>query len=172
VRLETFKKIISSLNEADVRYLVAGGLAVVAHGYGRLTVDIDLVIELAPENIRRTFDALGRLGYRPRVPITAEQFADERQRESWIRDKGMMVLSMFSDNYVRTPVDLFVYKPFDFDEAYNDALEETLDDEVTCRFVDLDTLIAMKEQAGRDKDLDDVRHLRMIQDDQEPLGNS
>ena len=31
---------------------------------------------------------------------------------------------------------------------------------------DLETLIAMKNEAGRDKDLDDIKHLRMIQDGQ------
>ena len=166
MRLNTFKKILAALNEADVRYLVAGGLAVVAHGYGRLTFDMDLMIELTPENIKRTFDALGQLGYRPRVPITADQFADEKLRERWIRDKGMMVLNLFSDSFVRTPVDLFVRIPFDFQKAYNSALLEMLDD-VICRFVDIDTLIAMKEQAGRESDLDDVRHLRMLKNEEE-----
>ena len=31
--------IIRALNEAHVRYLIAGGLAVVAHGYVRFTAD-------------------------------------------------------------------------------------------------------------------------------------
>jgi len=39
-------------NEAGVRFLVAGGLAVNAHGYVRFTKDADLVIDLTAENIR------------------------------------------------------------------------------------------------------------------------
>ena len=30
--------------------------------------------------------ALATLGYRPTVPVTAEQFADAAQRERWIRE--------------------------------------------------------------------------------------
>ena len=37
-----------------MRYLVAGGLAVNAHGFLRFTKDVDLVIELVPDNIVRT----------------------------------------------------------------------------------------------------------------------
>ena len=55
------------LERADVRYLVAGGLAVVAHGYPRLTVDLDLVLALDPANTKRAFDALQSLGYYPTV---------------------------------------------------------------------------------------------------------
>ena len=54
-----------------------GGLAVNAHGVVRLTHDVDLVIQLVPESIRRAFDALLSIGYRPSVPVTAEQFSDE-----------------------------------------------------------------------------------------------
>ena len=35
--------IIRALNAASARYLVAGGLAVVAHGYVRFTADVDLI---------------------------------------------------------------------------------------------------------------------------------
>lgn len=40
-----------ALSSAGVRFLVAGGLAVNAHGYMRITRDVDLVIQLAPDNI-------------------------------------------------------------------------------------------------------------------------
>ncbi|MBN1425331.1 hypothetical protein JXA88_12325 [Candidatus Fermentibacteria bacterium] len=165
MRLASFERIIASLNEADVRALVAGGLAVVAHGYGRLTVDVDLVIQLTPSNVIRAFQALACLGYQPRVPITPGQFADPTQRVAWIRDKGMMVLNLFSDLHRHTTIDVFAEEPFDFDEAYGKALVQTLEGGTVCRFVDLTTLIRMKEQAGRSRDLDDVRHLRMLQED-------
>jgi len=165
MKLESLRKIAAALNDADVRVLVAGGLAVVAHGYGRLTVDVDLVIQLAPSNIIRAFEALAGLGYRPRVPITAEQFADPVRRAGWIHDKGMMVLNFFSDQHVHTPIDVFVQEPFDFDQEYGRALVETLEGGIVCRFVSLSTLIEMKELAGRERDLDDIRYLSMLQDE-------
>jgi len=41
------------LNEAGARYLLIGGFAVVAHGGGRFTKDIDLLVDDSPENILR-----------------------------------------------------------------------------------------------------------------------
>jgi len=41
-----FKEFIQSLNDNQVRYLVAGGYAVVIHGYPRYTKDLDIWIEL------------------------------------------------------------------------------------------------------------------------------
>jgi hypothetical protein len=76
VKLASFEAIVRALSEAGVRYLVAGGLAVNAHGYLRFTKDADFVIELIPDNIKRVFAALETLGYRPLAPVTAEQFAD------------------------------------------------------------------------------------------------
>lgn len=35
-------EVLRTLNEHEVRYLVVGGLAVVAHGYVRFTKDLDL----------------------------------------------------------------------------------------------------------------------------------
>ncbi|HVB49688.1 MAG TPA: hypothetical protein VNF69_15000 [Burkholderiales bacterium] len=72
---DAFEAIAAALHEAGVRYLVARGLAVNAHGYVRLTYDVDLVVQLEPENIMSAFAALAGLGYRPTVRVTAEQFA-------------------------------------------------------------------------------------------------
>lgn len=104
MRLASFQALAIARKNANVRYLIAGGLAVGAHGYLRFTKDVDMVIQLLPENIERTFAALASLGYRPAVPITQEQFADGPLRESWIRDKGMQVLQFWSDTHRETAV--------------------------------------------------------------------
>ena len=114
MKLASLEAIIKALNDGNVRYLVAGGLAVSAHGYIRATQDVDLVLALEPDNILRAFGALAKQGYRPLVPITAEQFADADLRRRWIRDKGMRVLNFFSDRHRETNVDVFVVEPFDF----------------------------------------------------------
>jgi hypothetical protein len=46
------------LERAGVRYLVVGGVAVVLHGYLRTTLDLDLVIQLEPDNLDRALTAL------------------------------------------------------------------------------------------------------------------
>ena len=61
MKLAAFEAIAAALRDARVRYLVAGGLAVNAHGYVRLTYDVDLVIQLEADNIRTAFAALAGL---------------------------------------------------------------------------------------------------------------
>ena len=66
MKLATFDAIVAALDGSGVRYLVAGGLAVNAHGYLRMTNDVDLVVQLERANIKLAFDALASIGYRPR----------------------------------------------------------------------------------------------------------
>lgn len=169
MKLASVAMILRALNEAGVRALIVGGLAVNAHGYLRFTNDADFAVELAPENIHRTFDALAGLGYQPRVPITAAQFADPATRAGWIRDKGMKVLQFASDAHRETPIDVFVIEPFDFEEEYRRALTGTVEipaqTSVLARYVAIPTLISMKQAVGRPQDLDDIHHLRLIQEE-------
>jgi len=165
VKLTSLEAISSALCKADVRYLIVGGLAVAAHGYGRVTFDLDLVLQMRPENVRRAITALETLGYRPTVPVPARQFADPVIRESWIRDKNMVVFQLHSDRHPETRIDLFVAEPFDFDHEYGMALVGTISPGLQARFVRLETLIRMKEATGREKDREDVRQLRLLQKD-------
>lgn len=166
MKLGSFEAIVRALNSAGVRYLVAGGLAVNAHGYLRFTKDADLVIQLIPDNVTRAFAALGALGYTPMAPVTAEQFADPATREGWIRDKNMQVLQLWSDRHSETSIDIFVHEPFPFEEEYAKALIKPLYGTIEVRFVSIPTLIAMKEAAGREQDRIDIEHLRMRLEDE------
>lgn len=162
MNVATFEAIARALEQAGVRYLVAGGVAVAAHGYPRLTVDVDLVVALARENVLAAFSALQGLGYRAAVPVTAEQFADGEQRERLRKEKGMEVLNLYSDLHRETSVDIFVSEPFDFDVEYSAATPQEIGPGLRVRFVTIPTLIDMKTRVGRPRDLDDAEHLRMI----------
>ncbi len=165
MKLASFEAVTGALHDAGVRYLIAGGLAVNAHGYQRLTVDIDLVIQLEPENILNAFRALATLGYTPTVPVIAEAFSIETQRQQWITEKGMKVLNFYSNQHPLTSVDVFVTEPFDFDGEYESALTGEVAPGKSVHFVSIPTLIAMKIEAGRPRDLDDIQHLRWIMEE-------
>lgn len=50
---EDVARVCSALNDANVRYVLIGGFAVIVHGGGRFTKDVDLLIDDAPENVAR-----------------------------------------------------------------------------------------------------------------------
>lgn len=150
--------VLASLNRAAVRYLVVGGVAVVLHGHLRTTADLDLVIQLERENLRRAAAALKGLGYRPRAPVPVEAFADATQRESWVREKGLTVFSLWSPEHPALEIDLFVTEPFDFAAVYARALRVTLET-TEATVISLEDLQAMKARAGRPRDLEDLQAL-------------
>ena len=162
MKLASFIALVAALEDAGVRYLVAGGLAVNAHGYQRFTEDVDLVIQLRPDNIIAAFRALATKGYKPSVPITAEDFANAALREQWITTKGMTVLNFDSDSHALTSVDVFVTEPFEFDREYQAVNPGHLVSGLPVRFVSIPTLIKMKELVGRPRDADDIQHLKWI----------
>jgi Nucleotidyl transferase of unknown function (DUF2204) len=44
-------RICRALNDVGARYVLIGGFAVIAHGAGRFTKDIDVLVDDAPENV-------------------------------------------------------------------------------------------------------------------------
>ncbi len=162
MEVRSVEAIVRALNDAKVKYLIVGGLAVNAHGYERSTRDVDLVIGLEPDNIIRGLQSLQSIGYQMSIPVTPEQFADAGLRDTWRRDKGMVVLKLWSDHHRRTPVDVFVYEPFPFTEEHNAAVWHEIRPGLKAPIVRLDTLIALKREAGRAQDQADIEALDEI----------
>ncbi len=169
MKAASFHAIADALTQANVRFILVGGLAVIAQGYLRVTRDADIVIELVPESILEAFKALERIGYRPTVPITAEQFSDESLRRQWREDKHMRVLQFWSDAHPDTKLDVFIDHPFDFPAEWEAAKREPTGPNATeIRIASIPALIAMKEKAGRPQDRIDIDYLRKIQSDTQP----
>jgi len=158
----SFIRIIQVLNEAAVRYLVVGGIAVNAHGYVRLTVDVDLMIQLERENLLKGLRALETLGYRTVLPIRWEDLADPRQRQEWIEQKQMKALKLYSDAHRETSIDVFVDDPLGFDGAYNRVMRLAVADNLEAPICSYEDLVALKLQASRRKDLDDLEKLKQV----------
>lgn len=151
--------IIESLNRANVRYLVVGGLAVVAHGHLRYTADVDLVLSPDSADIGQAIQALEALGYAPRAPVPFADFANPDRRREWMATKGMVVFSLASPWHPATEVDLFVEPPFDFEAAFSRAARFDVAPGVEATFISREDLLAMKRRAGRPQDLEDIRQL-------------
>jgi hypothetical protein len=58
---QTLKRIAQRLQEIDVDYAIAGGMAMYTHGFRRYTEDVDVLV--TPEGLARIHDNLDGLGY-------------------------------------------------------------------------------------------------------------
>jgi hypothetical protein len=155
--------VLLALNAAGVRYLTVGGVAVVLHGRLRATKDLDLVIQLGDENLRRALAALTDAGYRPKIPVAMQEFADAAQRDAWRTERNMVVFQLRNPDVRLAHIDVFVYEPFDFDAVYAAAVHVPTNS-VVVPVVPLEQLLAMKRTAGRAQDLADIEALEMLRD--------
>ena len=154
--------VFEALNDMQVRYVVVGGLATVLHGYARLTADIDLIIDLEPQEVRKSIDALAKHGMIPRLPVDPYDFAKPDIRRHWIEDKNMRVFSMWKPDEPLLSVDLFVEHPIEFGLLWSRAEIADLGP-VSVRIAAIPDLIALKRLASRPQDLDDIEKLIEIQ---------
>ncbi len=171
MEVRSIEAIVRALNDAKVQYLIVGGLAVNAHGYERFTNDVDLVIGLEPNNIIAGLRALLKIDYHLAIPVTPEEFADVERRQEWRTEKGMVVLKLWSDKHRRTPIDVFIYEPFDFLVESAAARKEPILAGVEAPVIRYETLIQMKREAGRPQDLADIANLAEVQNLRQHRGN-
>lgn len=151
--------LFKALNKAEVQYIVVGGLATVLHGYARLTADIDLVINLQQDEAEKAIETISALGFRPRLPVDPMQFTDAVIRESWIKEKNMLVFSFFDPDNPLLVIDMFVREPFPFAEMFARTVNMDIGG-VSIPVCAIEDLIAMKTGTGRAKDKEDIKFLK------------
>lgn len=153
-----YGEVFKALNKAKVKYVVAGGTAVVLHGYRRFTDDLDLIVLLEEKNLGKLFDALEEIGYIPKVPVVKEQFIDKQEREKWKKEKGMIVFSFVERNPPFKLIDMFVDEPIRFEEVYKKRIQKKIEG-INISVISITHLKKLKEIAGRDIDLIDIVQL-------------
>lgn len=139
-----FESIFRELEDRGVKYLVIGGIAVNFHGYDRVTGDLDILV-----------------GWRPRLPVSLEAFADSKRRESWIREKGMKVFTLYNPKKEAEHVDVMTEDYLDFDKAYQNKKMVSARD-IRIPLASIPDLIKLKKIAGRERDKVDIMALRKI----------
>lgn len=153
-----YKNLLLALADSGVEYLVAGGFAVNFHNVNRATADLDLIIHLVEDNIIEFDKIMQKLGYQPRLPVTGQQFAKKGNREKWIQEKNLVVFSYINPNNPFELIDIFAEEPLPYTELYKNRLDVNAFG-ITIPVVGLNDLIKLKQQAGRTKDLFDVKML-------------
>jgi hypothetical protein len=76
--LEALADLAKALRHIDAPNMVIGGIAVIAHGVARQTVDIDATVLAARIDTSQILEALADCSIRPRIPNFLE-FAEKSQ---------------------------------------------------------------------------------------------
>ncbi len=148
------------LHERNVAHIIIGGVAVAAHGYPRPTMDLGVVPDPDRNNLTRLAAALGELHA---VPAEGDEFAPAELPMDASDVEDLAGGGNFRLDTDLGPVDVMQWVAgIDADNLYDEldasALSFTLDD-IPLRYCGLGHLRAMKEAAGRPRDLDDLEHL-------------
>lgn len=156
-----YEEVFRKLNQKGVRYAVTGGIALVLHGVVRLTADLDLIVELSPENLRRFLDALQELGFQPRVPVGWEEILNPQKRQLWIKEKNMVVMSFYHPQNWLYQIDFFIQEPIPFEEIEKEIKWIEAKD-LKIPVVSKELLKRLKKWAGRPQDLKDIEALEAL----------
>jgi predicted nucleotidyltransferase len=136
---------LGALLDAGVDFILVGGLAAVLHGAPVNTFDIDVVHARAPANIERLLQVLDALDAIFRTPPERRL----KPNASHLGSRGHL-------NLVTRYGPLDVLGTIGLDLGYEELLPHSMvieiGDGLRIRVLDLETLIAIKEELGGDKD--------------------
>lgn len=157
--------LLETLTDHAVEFLVVGGVAVVAHGHPRLTFDLDILPNPSADNMRKLAGAL--------TELKAVAF-DDRGRElplDLTYPEGLALGNYFLktdggalDLFNGSRPDLKRYRVLE-----GRSIEISRKD-TKFRVIGRADLLAMKEEAGREKDLADIAALTEVERSGNPGG--
>jgi hypothetical protein len=141
---QSLRAIAAKLQELGIPYAVAGGMALVAHGYARTTVDVDILV--TAEGLAKVHGQLDGLGYIP--PF--QHSKNLRDTQTGVRIE-FLVTGQFPGDGKPKPI------AFPDPESAGTVIDGI-------RYLKLEKLIELKlasgmTNPGRQKDLGDVQEL-------------
>lgn len=158
-----YSEILTALAAAKVRFVVAGGVAVVLHGVERMTMDIDVAVDMSEANLRRFLLVMRELGLKPRVPVPAEFILDPANVTRMVEEKNAVVFSFIDPNNPLRQVDLFLLPELSYPLLSEDAVEQSVGGQKIL-IASIDRLLALKRRVvpARAKDLHDIAELERL----------
>jgi hypothetical protein len=155
-----YPRLLAALAEGQVKFIVVGGAAAIAHGSARLTFDLDVVYARDPENLRRLVTVLVPFHpYLRGAPAGLPFVWDERTLRNGL-------------NFTLTTDlgDIDVLGEIVGGGGYEALLPSTTELEVhglRCLCLSIVKLIEVKRAAGRPKDFEAIAELELILEEME-----
>jgi hypothetical protein len=163
--LPEIEKFLILLKDADVEFIVIGGVAMVAHGSAQVTFDIDVCYRRTSENIGKICSVLAPFKVKLRGAPAELPFRFDletvRRGLNFTLDTDLGDIDLLGEvsgigNYEQM-------LPFSELKAV---------DAITCRILTIDGLIRAKKAAGRKKDLNAIEELEGLKDLKNRLGDN
>lgn len=162
------ERILATLTRNGVEFLLVGGVAAIAHGARRLTVDLDCVPVRTYENLDRLAAALRDLNARLRVEGLTDAEAALLPVRIDRETLGRMELSTWrtdaGDFDILADLPTSDGRRLRYDDLNRRASAQPLHG-ITVRVAALDDIIASKEWADRPKDREALAELRRLATD-------
>ena len=148
-----YADVIKKFNSAQVKYAIVGGIAVNLHGYVRMTVDMDIILELEDKNLAKAVTIMRESGFTCKVPVDPIGLADTKTRQDWIENKNLKALNFYRKS---EEVDFVIDTNVKYENVKISILSIR---DIHYPIVSKEDLIKMKTGTGREKDKEDIRNL-------------
>ena len=156
-----------TLANIGVEFVVGGGVACVLHGVERVTLDLDVAVQMNSPNLDRLICAVEQLGLQPRVPVSLADIADPDFVRSIVIEKGALVFSLVDFNNPLRHLDIFLSPALSFERLSQGAKWFDIGN-AKVRIASKELLIQIKNEIKplRPKDVLDVQELsRLIEEE-------
>ncbi len=152
--------LLRALDKREVKHIVVGGFAVNAHGFIRVTKDLDIVPSPSDGNLVKLADTLRDLDATmlDTGDFTREELPVDPTRPDDLAQGGNFCLHT---NLGRLDVMQWL-SGVDVDNLYDELSPQALESDIDglkVRVCGLEHLLAMKRAAGRPQDLEDLKQL-------------
>lgn len=153
---------IDALNTSGVRYVIAGGFAVVMHGFNRFTPDVNIVVDFEQESVTAAMDALVQSGFEPQQDIDVYKLWDTGYRYQLQIEQGHRFLCLKDPRVPSFKIEFFLEHPLSLCELKASSFQPIIHGLVTpiCSF---EHLINMKLSADRGQDRIDIESLMLAE---------
>jgi predicted nucleotidyltransferase len=145
-----FEDVLKALNLHHVDFIIVGGYAVIFHGYGRTTGDLDIWVNPIEGNKRKLINAFTDLDYDKRL-------LDYLHSTDFSKP--------FAIKLGDEPIQLDIFNAItgvSYEIAAPNSISFKFSEELEARFINLPELIINKMLSGRLKDQADVEELQRI----------
>jgi len=145
--ISQFERLLAGLARGGVDFAVVGGLAVILNGYPRLTLDADILVHDAPDNLRKLLRLLEGWG---------EGWARELKVEDFVAQEGSIRVMEDFD------LDIFVRMRGKALDDFRPNLRYLVSEDIRIPYLAPGDLIFLKEGSWREKDQLDVSAMKEI----------